>query len=80
MPSNPLSNCNKLNNLVQSIPKNYRTVPCRQYHGSEGCTRGEHCHFIHEGAYAGVDLPKEVMMRIRDENKAKYAQSQLAAM
>jgi hypothetical protein len=28
-------------------PKNYRTVPCRNYHGPIGCTRGDFCHYIH---------------------------------
>eukprot|EP00347_Sterkiella_histriomuscorum_P021810 403332689 len=55
-------------------PKNYKTVPCRQYHGPEGCSRGDTCHFIHEPQYQGVDLPREIMMKIREENKLKNQQ------
>lgn len=32
-------------------PKNYRTVPCRNYHGPTGCTRGDFCHYIHAVGY-----------------------------
>ncbi len=33
------------------VPKNIRTVPCRNYHGPQGCTRGDYCHFIHAFGY-----------------------------
>jgi len=26
-------------------------VPCKNYHGPVGCTRGEFCHFIHAVGY-----------------------------
>jgi hypothetical protein len=32
-------------------PRNYRIVPCRLYHGPNGCTRGDFCHFIHAIGY-----------------------------
>ena len=35
----------------------YKTKPCRNYHSSVGCTRGDGCHFIHDPAYAGVEIP-----------------------
>lgn len=35
----------------------YRTKPCRNYHSSLGCKRGEYCIFIHDPAFAGVDIP-----------------------
>ena len=34
-------------------PGNYRTVPCRNFHGPNGCTRGDFCHFIHAAVYDG---------------------------
>ena len=37
------------NQLIK--PGNYRTVPCRNYHGPNGCTRGDFCHFIHAIGY-----------------------------
>lgn len=33
------------NQFIQNV--NYRTIPCRNYHGPTGCTRGDFCHFIH---------------------------------
>jgi hypothetical protein len=55
-------------------PKNYRTVPCRNYHGpgNQGCARGEFCHFIHDPDYLGMDIPKEVLMKHRKDNNEKY--------
>ena len=56
-------------------PKNYKTVPCRKFHGPGGnlaCTRGEQCHFIHNELYRGQDIPREVLMQLREENKQKY--------
>jgi len=38
------------------IPKNFRTVPCRNYHGPAGCARGETCHFIHALGYERIVL------------------------
>ena len=46
------------NQLIK--PGNYRTVPCRNYHGQAGCTRGDFCHFIHATGFEGTDIPREV--------------------
>ena len=35
----------------------YRTKPCRNYHGSIGCTRGDNCFFIHDPNYKGCEIP-----------------------
>lgn len=35
----------------------YKTKPCRNYHGSQGCTRGENCFFIHDRNYIGKEIP-----------------------
>jgi hypothetical protein len=35
----------------------FRTRPCRNYHGPNGCMRGDNCHFIHDTNYAGQDIP-----------------------
>ena len=42
---------NDMNQLIK--PGNYRTVPCRNFHGPNGCTRGDFCHFIHAVGYEG---------------------------
>jgi hypothetical protein len=47
---------------------NYRTVPCRNYHGPTGCTRGDFCHFIHAPGYEFRELPREVFQNIRNQN------------
>lgn len=39
---------------------NYRTVPCKNFHGPQGCTRGDFCHFIHAPQYERQPLPREV--------------------
>lgn len=39
---------------------NYRTVPCKNYHGPQGCSRGDFCHFIHAVQYDRQQLPREV--------------------
>jgi hypothetical protein len=54
------------NQLIK--PSNYRTVPCRNYHGPTGCTRGDFCHFIHAHGYEGVELPRDVFQSYRNEN------------
>lgn len=38
-------------------PQNYKTVPCRFFHSTIGCPRGEECHFIHDYNYMGVETP-----------------------
>jgi hypothetical protein len=37
-------------------PINFRTVPCRNFHSSEGCTRGDNCHFVHDFNYIGKPI------------------------
>jgi hypothetical protein len=44
-------------NKVPYRPPNYKTVPCRMFHSSVGCSRGEGCHFIHDLQYAGRETP-----------------------
>jgi len=39
-------------------PPNYRTVPCRLFHSSVGCSRGSHCNFIHDEKYPGREIPQ----------------------
>jgi hypothetical protein len=48
---------NNLNLESKMNPVKYRTKPCRNYHGPNGCMRGNNCHFIHDPNYAGVDIP-----------------------
>jgi hypothetical protein len=49
-------------NREQKIPLNMNmnkifTRPCRNYHGPNGCNRGDHCHFIHDQNFQGRDIP-----------------------
>ena len=53
--ANPAPNPNQ---LIRA--GNYRTVPCRNFHGPTGCTRGDFCHFIHAHGYEFRELPREV--------------------
>ena len=34
----------------------YKTKPCRNYHSSIGCTRGENCFFIHDPNFKGREI------------------------
>ena len=60
--------------LIEPIykPANYKTVPCRLYHSSLGCSRGEFCHFIHEKEYEGKDLPAEFWKNKRKKPESPY--------
>lgn len=55
--------------MMQVLPKhkNFRTVPCKLYHGIHGfCNRGDICHFIHESRFRGRDIPREDLFQIRN--------------
>jgi hypothetical protein len=59
-------------------PSNFKTVPCRNFHGHLGCSRGDFCHFIHGEGYQGkfhkrlirlgVEMPRELFQQIRAQN------------
>jgi hypothetical protein len=34
----------------------YKTKPCRNYHSSTGCTRGDNCFFIHDPKFQGREI------------------------
>ena len=53
------TNASKKYSSVDEMPKppNYKTVPCRLFHSSVGCTRGEYCHFVHNPQFAGREIP-----------------------
>jgi hypothetical protein len=45
----------------KELPKNYKTVPCKVYHGPTGhCSKGEFCHFIHDANFVGREIPIEL--------------------
>eukprot|EP00826_Nyctotherus_ovalis_P058671 TRINITY_DN8088_c0_g2_i2.p1 TRINITY_DN8088_c0_g2~~TRINITY_DN8088_c0_g2_i2.p1 ORF type:complete len:207 (+),score=50.93 TRINITY_DN8088_c0_g2_i2:133-753(+) len=45
----------------KDLPKNYKTVPCKVYHGPMGhCSKGEFCHFIHDPSFVGREIPGEL--------------------
>lgn len=50
---------------VKRRPPNYKTVPCRNFHGGLGCIRGDACHFIHDYKYIGQPVPPEELMKYR---------------
>jgi hypothetical protein len=52
------SNPNANHNFVRKpLPAKYKTRPCNNFHGPNGCTRGDHCHFIHDLNYPGKEIP-----------------------
>lgn len=55
-----------MNQIIK--PSNFRTVPCRNFHGPNGCTRGEYCHFIHAQGFEGREIAREVFQSYRNQN------------
>mmetsp|Transcript_23827 Transcript_23827/g.27776 ORF Transcript_23827/g.27776 Transcript_23827/m.27776 type:complete len:87 (+) Transcript_23827:186-446(+) len=55
-----------MNSIIK--PSNFRTVPCRNFHGPNGCTRGEYCHFIHAQGFEGREIAREVFQSYRNQN------------
>ena len=67
-----LQNNNSINNNVQNKSNydqrmimesarrmnvsKYKTKPCRNYHSSTGCTRGDNCFFIHDPNFKGTEI------------------------
>jgi len=59
-----VKNNSKTNQWKKELPKNYKTVPCKIYHGPAGhCGKGEFCHFIHDGDFVGREIPAELWKR-----------------
>jgi hypothetical protein len=56
-PYNFMGKSKILYNPVTKKPQNYRTVPCRRFHSTDGCERGDNCHFIHDFQYQGRPIP-----------------------
>lgn len=53
------------NNLdrLRGLPENHRTIPCKNFHGPQGCPRAEFCHFIHLNEFRGVEIPRDVFFK-----------------
>lgn len=41
-------------NYLKKLSNKYRTTPCKNYHGPQGCGRGTFCHFIHLVEFEGI--------------------------
>lgn len=41
---------------LRGLSQNYRTIPCKNYHGSQKCGRSRYCHFIHLSEYEGINI------------------------
>eukprot|EP00358_Blepharisma_japonicum_P003700 CAMPEP_0202954518 /NCGR_PEP_ID=MMETSP1395-20130829/50871_1 /ASSEMBLY_ACC=CAM_ASM_000871 /TAXON_ID=5961 /ORGANISM="Blepharisma japonicum, Strain Stock R1072" /LENGTH=326 /DNA_ID=CAMNT_0049670083 /DNA_START=846 /DNA_END=1823 /DNA_ORIENTATION=+ len=63
-------------NPITKKPQNYRTVPCKKYHSSEGCERGDNCHFIHDFQYQGRPIPNFQEWKNSNPVRQKNLQSQ----
>ena len=50
------------------------------YHGPQGCSRSETCHFIHDPLYQSIEIPREVLLRHRYENMQRYKTGQLSGI
>ena len=50
-------------NYLKNLSKKYRTIPCKNYHSSQGCGRGTLCHFIHLAEYEGILLIYKLMFK-----------------
>jgi hypothetical protein len=45
------------NFVRKPLPAKYKTKPCNNFHGPNGCTTGDYCHFIHDLNYSGKEIP-----------------------
>lgn len=60
---NPINHMNQMNMMMQNnyvkkpLPAKYKTRPCNNFHGPNGCLRGESCHFIHDVNFPGREIP-----------------------
>ena len=63
-------------NPTTKKPINYRTVPCKNFHSADGCSRGDNCHFIHDYAQAG----KQIQNFQEWKNKNEVRQQNLLQM
>lgn len=39
---------------LKNLAKNYRSIPCKNFHALQGCGRGIFCHFIHLFEFEGI--------------------------
>jgi hypothetical protein len=52
-------------NMMRNIKmEKYKTVPCKYFHGPQGCEKKTDCTFIHDDNYAGRSTP-QMEMRFR---------------
>lgn len=67
------------NNLerLRLLPENFRTIPCKHFHGPPGCMRGELCHFIHLLECKDREIPKDIFFKARNYYFAKRSQLQI---
>ena len=56
-PYNMINKSKILYNPITKKPQNYKTVPCRRFHSTDGCERGDNCHFIHDFQFQGRPTP-----------------------
>ena len=72
----PPGNKKVIINPTTKKPINYRTVPCKNFHSADGCSRGDNCHFIHDYAQAG----KQIQNFQEWKNKNEVRQQNLRQM
>ena len=41
---------------LKNLSSKYRTMQCKNYHGSQGCGRGTYCHYIHLVEFEGINF------------------------
>jgi hypothetical protein len=58
----------------------YRTKPCRNYHGPNGCMRGDNCHFIHDPSYIGKEIPNFNINNYKTEEESKESTAMVVNM
>lgn len=52
------NNMNYNNMMRNTKVQKYKTVPCKYFHGPQGCEKKIGCTFIHDEAYAGRVTPQ----------------------
>lgn len=64
---------NAQNQMMRNIKvEKFKTVPCKYFHGPQGCEKKTDCTFIHDEAYAGRMTPS-MEMRFRSTYNPGYS-------
>ncbi|CAG9327857.1 unnamed protein product [Blepharisma stoltei] len=78
--TNPAMKKPFLINPLTNKPPGFKTLPCRNFHSTIGCARGDNCHFIHDFQFQGRAIPNFEQWKITNEERLKNLPNSKEAM